>query len=223
VNRTFVGKLKEMNKRRHLLTFTSIAITSLLLFNFQNCAPAGSSMGVGTGTTGDARIVDDFNKAEIQFVSDDVQVHDEAVKTDIDGLCNRSHNNAKLKWAIYDGENQLRPIAVGESQCGRGQFAVILTDLPDIECGIKHLLVVEGEWGASTFTHLSRRCQPQAMEEIEAPQDSPIGTTCAVEYQSTAISGSNCTQVCYRGDKVVMTQKVDNSMCSNIAPKVAGP
>lgn len=212
-----------MITQRHVLTITSVAITSLLLFNFQNCAPAGNSLGAGTGATGDARIVDDFSKAEIQFVSEDVQVHDEAAQTEVDGLCNRSHNNARLKWAIYEGENQMKPVQAGESQCARGQFEVALSDLNGLECGRRHLLVVEGEWGASTFTHLSRRCQPLAAEEVEAPQDSPIGTTCSVEIQSNTINGSNCTQVCYRGDKVVMSQPVENSMCSNIAAKVAGP
>lgn len=181
-------------------------------------------MSAGTGTTGgDARVIEDFNKAEIQFISDDVQVHDEAAQTDVDGLCNRSRNNAGLKWAIYASDKDTKPLVIGESKCERGQFDVKLEGLPDMVCGVKHLLVVEGDWGASTFTHLSRRCQPLAAEIVAAPQDSPVGTTCSLEYQASTEDGSNCSQVCYRGDKVVMNFPVPAQQCSGIMAKLAGP
>ncbi len=218
---TFVGTLKEMNKR-YVLTITSLAMTSLLLFQFQNCAPAGSvTASTGVGSVGDARLIEDFNKAEIQFVSDEVQVHDEAAATGIDGLCNRSHNNAKLRWAIMGDEEGMKPLVTGQSKCERGQFNVELSDLPNIVCGVNHLLVVEGEWGASTFTHVMRRCQPLAAESVAAPQDSPAGTVCSIEYQ--AATRDSCTQVCYRDDKVVLTQPVGAEHCSGIAAKLAGP
>lgn len=211
-----------MVQRRHVFIFTSVAMTSLLLFQFQNCAPPSSAI-TEHSSGGDARLIEDFNKAEIQFVSDDVQVHDEAAVTGVDGMCNRSHNNARLRWAISMDQQKGQPLLAGESRCKAGQFSVQLSDLPNMVCGVKHLLVVEGEWGASTFTHVLRRCQPLAAETVDAPQDSPVGTLCSLEYQPASDSGSACTQVCYRDDKVVLSQPIGTEHCSGIAAKLAGP
>ena len=212
-----------MVTRRHVSIFTSIGLLSLLLTQFQNCGPAPVGPQ-GQSHSGEIRTIDDWNKAEIQFVSEDVQVHDEAAVTGVGGLCNRSHTGAKLRWAIWAGQQTSAPLLSGESPCKNGQFSVTLDELPNMVCGVKHLLVVEGDWGASTFTHVLRRCQPLVSEEIAAPQESPAGTVCSLEYQPAHIEGSDpCTQVCYRDDKVVLSQAVPNIQCSGIAAKLAGP
>src|SRR5688572_24199330 len=141
-------------KRRYVLSLTIVALTAALLFQFQNCAPATPASQAGDS---DVRLIEDFSKSEIQFVSEDVQVHDEASTTGVGGLCNRSRNGARLRWAISVTEQAGRPLVAGEAECRSGQFSVRLEDLPNMVCGVKHLLVVEGEWGASTFTHILRR------------------------------------------------------------------
>src|SRR4051812_41616838 len=98
---------------RRNVTILGLSVLSLIvLFHFQNCAPARPA-GL-TGRAGsDARLIDDFNKSEIQFVTPEVQLHDEAVSADISGLCNRSHNGAALRWSLWSSGGDV--LARGDS------------------------------------------------------------------------------------------------------------
>jgi hypothetical protein len=211
-----------MVSRRNVSILTSLAIAALLLTQFQNCAPA-KAIDAGSIAGGEVRTIEDWNKAEIQFFSPEVQVHDEAEATGVGGLCNRSHTGAKLRWAIWAGQKTEAPLLAGLSECKGGSFNVDLAELPNMVCGVKHLLVVEGEWGASTFTHVLRRCQPLASEFVAAPNDAPVGTQCSLEYQPGNDDGDPCSQVCYRDNKVVFSRAMPASQCSSIAAKLAGP
>lgn len=210
-----------MVSRRNVSIFTSLAIATLLLTQFQNCAPAQID-GVQNVQSGEVRTIEDWNKAEIQFLSPEVQVHDEALTTGVGGLCNRSHSGAHLRWAIWAGQKTNTPLLAGDSECKGGSFSVNIDELPNLVCGVKHLLVVEGEWGASTFTHVLRRCQPLASELVAVPSEAPAGTQCSLEYQPGSEDGDPCSQVCYRDNKVVMNLAVPSTRCSGIAAKLAG-
>ena len=212
-----------MVSQRNVSIFTSVAIVTLLLTQFQNCAPATVSEG-SNAQSGEVRVIEDWNKAEIQFYSNEVQVHDEAEATGVGGLCNRNHNGAQVRWAIWAGQKTNAPLLSGLSTCAGGSFNVGLDQLPNLVCGVKHLLVAEGDWGASTFTHVLRRCQPLAAEFVAAPSEAPTGTQCSLEYQLAASEEVDpCTQVCYRDNKVVLSRAVPAAQCSSIAAKLAGP
>ncbi len=210
-----------MISRRNVSIFTSIAAVTLLLTQFQNCAPAQSTAD-NSGVSGEVRTIEDWNKAEIQFLAPEIQVHDEALNTGVGGLCNRSHSGARLRWAIWAGQKTSSPLLAGDSECKGGSFNVSLDELPNLVCGVKHLLVVEGEWGASTFTHVLRRCQPLASELVAVPNEAPQGTQCSLEYQPGAEDGAPCNQVCYRDNKVVLNRSMPAIQCSGIAAKLAG-
>jgi|GEM_PF-4003551 len=212
-----------MVSRRNVSILTSLAVVTLLMTQFQNCAPAGVSGDAAATQGGEVRAIEDWNKAEIQFLQPEVQVHDEAESTGVGGLCNRSHNGAKLRWAIWAGQKTNAPLLSGESSCAAGSFNVDLEELPNLVCGVKHLLIVEGDWGASTFTHVLRRCQPLAAELIAAPSEAPMGTQCTLEFAPGSDDGDPCTQVCYRDNKVVMNRAVPADQCSSLATKLAGP
>lgn len=211
-----------MVSQRNVSILTSIAVVTLLLTQFQNCAPAEISVAQSAGS-GEVRTIEDWNKTEIQFLSPEVQVHDEALNTGVGGLCNRSYSGARLRWAIWAGQKTSSPLLAGESECKGGSFNVDLEELPNLVCGVKHLLVVEGEWGASTFTHVLRRCQPLASELVSAPAEAPQGTLCSLEYQPGTDDGAPCAQVCYRDNKVVFNRPLETTQCSGIAAKLAGP
>jgi hypothetical protein len=212
-----------MALQRNVSIITSVAIVGLLITQFQNCAPANVAEG-GNAQNGEVRVIEDWNKAEIQFYANEVQVHDEAESTGVGGLCNRSHNGSQLRWAIWAGQKINEPLLSGQSNCAAGSFNVGIDELPNLVCGVKHLLIVEGDWGGSTFTHVLRRCQPLAAEFVAAPSEAPAGTQCSLEYQPAAAEeGDPCTQVCYRDNKVVLTRAVPAGQCSSIAAKLAGP
>lgn len=210
-----------MLKRRYVISFHIALLSALVLTNFQNCAPAPTTMNaVSSDST--VRLVDDWNKTEIQFAASKVEVHDEVQQAGVSGLCNNARNGAHLRWALWLDADSNRPIMSGESVCKSGQFSLGLVDLDQVVCGINHHLVVEGDWGGMASAEFEKRCQPLASEPVAA-DSMPPGTRCEIEYVPSAVEGSACTQVCYREDIVVSNSPVENLRCSSLMQKLASP
>lgn len=205
--------------RRYVSIFSILILSSVVLFQFQNCAPATSPSSSSSGGSNQVHLIEDFNKAQIQFASNEIQLHDDVAQADVTGLCNRDHNGAPLRWTVWGGANG--PMLSGDSICQNGQFLAHLTGLNQVVCGVSHQLVIEGDWGASAYTKFSVRCQPVASESTPAPANSPFGTQCELEYQPG--SDPSCTQVCYRQQQVVSLQPVESSSCSQLVDRLAGP
>lgn len=221
VNQSAFSKLKRMMNPRYVRTVSLVLFATFVLFNFQNCGPSPVSSKT-TESSDQVRIVDDWNKAEIQFATDKVELHDEAVVADVDGLCSREHNGAHLEWALFADEKSGRPLLTGQSSCAAGQFNLDLSHLDNVVCGIPHRLAVEGDWGATAQVTFEKRCQPLASEPVAAPDSSPAGTDCSLEYEPSA-SGSACKQICYRSNQVVFAVTVDSKRCSSLMQKLASP
>jgi hypothetical protein len=212
-----------MSKRRYVLTFITLFLLPLMLFHFQNCAPATPSQaGMSDGGDSHVGLVDNLNKSQIQFVTDDAQIQDEAVQADISGLCARDRDGAGLKWKVWDQNSSQQVIAQGLSHCDHGRFSVNLEQLDQYVCGVDHLLVVESDWGASTFAHFNRRCQPLISVSEKVPENMPYGTSCSLEYSPASAAEQPCLRVCYRDNQVVMSQSLDVTQCSSLAASLAG-
>lgn len=168
------------------------------------------------------RIVDDLGKAQLQFVSPDIGVQGEAAATEIMGLCNRDHNGARLRWAVWAGEGSQVPVMTGESYCHNGQFAFEVAEMAQMVCGVKHAIVAAGDWGGSTMATITHLCPPLASHALEVPQGSPYGTSCALEYNPGSQSQSICAQVCYRDGKVVSSHAEEESSCTALASGIVG-
>lgn len=173
---------------------------------------------------GQVRIVDQFNKVDLQFISENVQIYDEAGETSLSGFCDRTRTGSVLRWAIYSGDRNEPPLMEGQSQCSMGQFAVELKGLETVVCGVDHLIVAEGSWGGVASSHFSRRCQPLVSELIDPPEGSPHGTVCTLEFSYVTDQAKGpCMQVCYRDDKLTFASPVDENRCSSLAAQLTGP
>ncbi len=168
------------------------------------------------------RLIDDYSKTEIRFATPAIELHDEVESAIVTGLCSRNRNEAQLNWAVMP-EGGGNPLLMGQGLCQSGSFHLELSDLPEISCGVRLLLVVEGDWGGVATAEFERRCQPLAAEEVLPSESSPIGTVCSIEYQPARDARSLCTRVCYRDALVVLEQSVDPAQCSGLAAKLAGP
>jgi hypothetical protein len=216
VNEELLDILVGMNTRRNVLTFiTLIAIPSFLIF-FQNCASI--SPGVSSpAANSQAFHFEGFNKSQLQFASNQVEVQDEVAKADVQGLCGREHKGARLRWAIWAGQDSNQPLSTGESTCGDGRFDLSLNQLDQLVCGDAHMLVVEADWGDSAVTHLIRHCQPFASHAIAPPEGAPAGASCFLEYSPATIAEQPCLKVCFRHNLLVFSQSADRSRCANMA------
>lgn len=209
-----------MHIRRNVIKLVGFVGVPLLLFNFQNCAPPAPS---ASRVEGQARVVEDLNKAQLQFVTPELELKDDVINTSVDGFCNRQFEGAKLGWAVWaGGQNPSRALLSGASLCRSGNFKIELVQLDQLTCGISHMLVVEGEWGSSTFSHFTRRCQPLVSQNIVPPTASPGGTICVLEYSPVLSVEHPCIQICYRDAKVVLTQPLEIGQCSSLASSLAG-
>lgn len=210
-----------MLKRRYVASFHIAFISAVILTNFQNCAPAPTSMNAPGGDS-TVRLIDDYSSSELQFATNKVEVRDEVASAGVNGLCNNSRNGAHLRFALWLEDDDSRPVLAGESFCRSGQFSLGLIDLDQVVCGIPHRLVVEGDWGGIAQAEFEKRCQPLASEPVAA-ESMPPGTRCEIEYVPSTQSGSNCTQVCYREDIVVSSSPVESLRCSSLMQKLASP
>ena len=213
-----------MLTRKNLQISGVMLFSAFLLRNFQNCSPAhpgssGASSTTGTSSGGQAHLIEDFNKAEIQFATAQVQLHDELAAADVGGLCNSAHNGAALKWTIWSSTGAV--LASGQGSCGSGQFDLHLTGLEQMACGVNHQLVVEADWGGSTNVVIQQRCQPLASEDIAA-SNAPAGTECALEYVPAGEGQSPCSQACYRQGQLMSQVAVDVKQCSGMISQLAG-
>ncbi|MGE4133009.1 MAG: hypothetical protein AB7F86_15315 [Bdellovibrionales bacterium] len=190
----------------------------IVLVQFQNCAPAIQSNP--NSVQPEVRIVDDWNKAEIQFASTDLQIQDELESVEVSGLCTRSHNGAALRWSMFMEKEGFDPILAGQGSCESGQFRLEIGDLEHMVCGVTHRLVVEGDWGGAAYSRILKRCQPLATEIKSEMAD---GTQCLIEYSPSGNIQSSCTQVCYRQGKVVYDSAVDPASCTSLMQKLASP
>jgi hypothetical protein len=209
-----------MKSRHQLVSLISLFALPLLLFYFQNCAPPGS---LSAEEQSKVHLVDDLQKSQIQFVSPQVEIRDEATSVGIDGFCNSDYNGAQLRFSVWTDQNAVGPLFSGTSTCDHGRFRVVLSQLEQFVCGVSHVLAVEGAWGASAFDHFVRRCQPLASQIVTPPLGSPEGTVCLLEYSPVTEVAQPCFQVCYRDDKVVYSSSEQVGQCSTLASGLAGP
>lgn len=208
-----------MYTRRNVFTVLWIIGLPVLLSGYQNCAPSGGA-GVNAGSGSEVGIVDEFNKASIQFVTPEIDVQSEVFATDLSGFCSRQHTDAQLKWAIWSPQKSEHPVLSGLGNCQGGEFVLKVDQLDQIPCGVQHTVLVEGDWGGSTYARVSRRCLPLASRDVAAPAGSPHGTQCALEYASGA--AQDCRRICYRDSKVIFNQALESSQCSDMTADLAG-
>lgn len=206
-----------MSRSRSIVLFLSLFGIPTLLLGFQNCAPNNKALSVNDSTN--VGIVDDFQKS-LQFVSPEIGVQSEVASTDLSGFCARSHGEAELSWSIWSSQKSEHPILSGKANCKSGLFSIQVDHMDKIPCGVGHVVMVQGDWGGSTYANVVRRCVPLASESVAPPQGSPYGTECSMEF--TAGEESGCSRVCYRDNKVVFNQRLDVNQCSGLLSKVAG-
>lgn len=210
-----------MSSRRNVLIAGLVVLCTVLLTQFQNCAPAPQPMAGSSGTDPDARVIDEFNKSQIQFPASSLQISDEASSAEITGLCSRAHNGARVRWTLWAPTGET--IANGVGSCSGGGFSLHIERIEQLDCGVNFQLVAEGEWGESAFTGFSRWCQPLARQALPDAGQLPTGTLCELEYVPSDESESPCSQVCFRAGIVVSQTPLEASRCSEMASGLAGP
>jgi hypothetical protein len=203
--------------RRYVLSSIVFIFLPILLMGFQNCAPSG--INSSTAADGTVHLVDGTNK-QLQFVTAEVQVQDEAAAVTVDGFCNSTNDGAGLQWSLTSDSGTI--LLSGTSACRSGEFVLNLQGLDNVVCGVAQTLVVQTSSGATGSSNFTRRCQPVASVPVPTPVDSPVGTQCELDYTPGDGADAQCVQVCYRASILVSLQDLDVSQCSSVKASMAG-
>lgn len=135
------------------------ALGFLMLFQYQNCAPA--NRGVASfSTAGEDQLVttiDDVNETTgVSFAYSKVQVSENSQPTVVEGECDQRQDGAVLGWKMRDENN--RAIEDGLSVCEGGKFQVETVPASELECDKSYHLTARLAAGTQGHVEIQRHC-----------------------------------------------------------------
>ena len=144
------------------------ALGFLMLFQYQNCAPAG---GVNSMARLDdsslVTTIDNVNGTTgVAFTQSKVQLATTDQPTVIDGACDMKQNGAVLGWKVHDsiGTEMERGYAV----CEEGKFQVEMAPASQLECDLPYEVTARLNAGTSGHVEIRRDCAGEAAAKISA-------------------------------------------------------
>lgn len=132
-----------MSKRQRWPKFIgSVVLLTVILTQYQNCAPAGPGVDsegnlVQTSSLADI-IVDSTTPFKLQFNEKSIQLPVASSDLEAHGTCLESQEGATLRWELYDAGDEV--VHDGYVDCVDGGFTVALSDLSSMSCGEEYLL-----------------------------------------------------------------------------------
>ncbi len=207
-----------MKSQKNVYTLSSILLIAALLTQFQNCGSTSAGSSAQSHTSDTTQLIDEYSKSELQFVLDEVEVIDGVQSTTIDGFCSRARTGLMIQWRLFEESHMNSPVArEGELKCKSGQFSAPLEGVDALTCGEAHLILVEGEWGVSSFARVTVRCEPPLRKWLNTDSENlPYGTSCALESRPSSSGPEVCQKICVRADKVVYKENLEASSCSEL-------
>ena len=122
-----------MRKRNRFISrvIPIAALGLLVLFKFENCAPA-ANFASAASTGGTVKIVDNWNASPVAFVNSAQVV--KADPTVVQGLCVGNPDGTVVNWAITSTLNPTQILDSGQVECQNGEFEVAVTSLAFQSC-----------------------------------------------------------------------------------------
>ena len=134
------------------------ALGFIMLFQYQNCAPASGSRNLSSSNdNGLVTTIDDVNASSgLAFVQSKVQVASSDQPTVIDGSCSADQGGAVLGWKVHDVDGNM--MESGYAVCDQGKFQVTMAPANELECDEPYDVSAQLAAGASGHVELSRDC-----------------------------------------------------------------
>lgn len=136
------------------------ALGFIMLFQYQNCAPAQGTHSVSSVVSNDDSLVttiDDVNATTgVAFTQEKVDLPSSADPTVIEGACDLKQSGSVLGWKVHDanGEEMER----GYSLCDQGKFQVEMAPADELECDQSYDLTARLNQGSQGHVELKRDC-----------------------------------------------------------------
>ena len=135
------------------------ALGFLMLFQYQNCAPAagGSRSLSSSNDNGVVTTIDNVNLTTgVAFTQSKVQVASSDQPTVIDGDCATAQEGAVLGWNVHDADGRMRES--GYAQCEQGHFQVEMAPANELECDQTYDVSAQLASGSGGHVEVSRDC-----------------------------------------------------------------
>ena len=113
------------------------ALLFLVMFKFQNCAPADPTSQLNSSDDSVVTIVDRWNPQKIAFVQSDFVVPNETQKVDLLGLCVGSAKGQIIEYQIWADSSGTQIIEHGEVECMGGGFELPVLQVSFSSCNEK--------------------------------------------------------------------------------------
>lgn len=137
------------------------AIGFLMLFQYQNCAPAAGihsrSLASASSEDGIVTTIDDVNATTgLAFSQSKVQVPPSDSPTVIEGACSQHQGGAVLGWNVRDSDGNMTQS--GYSVCDKGQFQVTMAPANQLDCDQSYEVRAQLSKGQVGTVEVSRDC-----------------------------------------------------------------
>ncbi len=136
----------------------------MMLFQYQNCAPAQGVRATRAYSVSDGGLVstiDDVNVSTgVAFLQDKVQVQSSAEPTVIEGECSSLQEGAVLGWKVRDEQGHTRQ--TGYANCEQGHFAVEMAPANELECDQSYEVSAQLAAGVGGRVEVQRDCSSVA-------------------------------------------------------------
>ncbi|MGE0763722.1 MAG: hypothetical protein AB7N80_10630 [Bdellovibrionales bacterium] len=133
---------------------------SLLMTQFQNCAPAGQGAlaGISTDESPEVRVIEDWNTQKVDIFNSVVQANPEDTGVAVTGFCDRQMaSHEPMSWHVSMPQDE-EAVLAGAVSCQRGGFSVQITELNQLRCGMAYNLEVRTLDGEVDQAVLIRNC-----------------------------------------------------------------
>lgn len=139
-------------KVKHVISISFLL--GIVLFKFQNCAPAPDA-GEASSGKGENRIIEDWYDEKVVFADSTLVIANNQQLLAASGLC-PSSSGSNLHWHLVESDRDL-VLEDGVVTCQHGAFQ-IQSALPDLDCGASYVLVAEESSGGRGLLNVQRDC-----------------------------------------------------------------
>lgn len=167
------AKQDQLNWRKLKSMGSLGALGFLMLFQYQNCAPAAgvnalsSSKANGGGTV---TIIDNMNLTSgLTFSNPSVVAPPSNAATVIDGACSVEQERSVLGWSVTNSSGT--QMQKGNSVCSGGKFKVEMAPSNQMECGESYTL--QASFGASGMVAVASVARDCSDSKPQSPSEKP--------------------------------------------------
>ncbi len=202
-------KTKSSLQQLRALRAGSLMLLGLMVvFQYQNCAPASTSSS--SSSSSPVSIIDknDTQGLDVSFAQKSVTIQSSTEMVNLDGICSSQQDGSVFQWQLKDTSGAV--LDSGMITCQSGAFKVQINPTQALSCDQTYQVSAQLGTGQAGEVILTRKCEASATTAVSkvqkslssdliqsAIQQASAGGTngCVTEKRDGA--GSGCTIACY--------------------------